>query len=183
MMPLQIRAATAGDSSTIARIHTDSWRNHYRGLYADRYLDGDLFGDRLAAWTERLARDPARSVTLLAEQNGEGVGFAHLTLDADPAWGTLLDNLHVLHARRGKGVGTRLLSEVAKMSIQRRPRAGLFLWVLDKNLQGIAFYESRKGTLRDSEPSAPPGGNALNLVPGTRRIRVTWTSPAALLAP
>jgi GNAT superfamily N-acetyltransferase len=182
-MTLRIRRATPTDAAAVARIHTESWRHHYRGMYADHYLDGNLYADRLSTWTERLARDPERHVTLIAERDGRTVGFAHLTLDADAAWGTLLDNLHVLHAERGKGVGTRLLSEVARISAQLRPQAGLFLWVLDKNVQGIGFYESRKGTLRDSEPPAPPGGNPLNLVPGTRRIRVTWTNPSALLAP
>jgi len=180
-MTLRIRPATPADVAAIAHIHAESWRHHYRGMYADHYLDGDLQADRIVAWSDRLARDPARHFTLIAERDAVPVGFAHFTLDADPTWGTLLDNLHVLHTQRGQGLGTRLLTEVAKVSTQRRPTAGLFLWVLDKNTQGIRFYQSRGGTLRDSEPSAPPSGNPRNLVPGTRRVRVTWGDPTAFL--
>jgi GNAT superfamily N-acetyltransferase len=171
-----IRFARHGDAPAIARIHAESWRQHYRGMYADHYLDGDLYSDRLATWTERLKRDPARHFTLIAEHGRDAAGFAHVTLDGDPAWGSLVDNLHVLHSERGMGTGTRLLARLAEILRDRRPDAGLYLWVLDKNAQAIRFYERRGGVLSDSEPSAPPAGNPANLVPGTRRIRVTWSS-------
>jgi ribosomal protein S18 acetylase RimI-like enzyme len=176
-----IRLADAGDAPDIARIHMESWRRHYRGMYSDAYLDGDLYADRLKAWTEKLAKDRRTHFTLLAQTVGMTVGFAHVALDADATWGALVDNLHVSHSVQRGGIGTLLLDRVARMVAEQRRGSGIYLWVLEQNIQAIAFYEARKGVLRDSEPSAPPGGDPRHLHGTPQRIRVTWGDPATLL--
>ena len=175
-----IRFADARDAPDIARIHTESWRRHYRGMYADSYLDGDLYADRLAAWTEKMGRDPLHYFTLIAEDGTNAIGFAHIALDADPKWGTLVDNLHVSHSAQGKGVGSRLLEQVARQVVERRPGTGIYLWVLELNESATAFYVSRGGSLRDSELSSPPGNDPRNLHGSPRRIRVAWEDPRSL---
>lgn len=177
-----IRFASLADAPAIARIHAESWRRHYRGMYADRYLDGDLFSDRLAAWSEKLARDASRYFTLLAEDGDGPIGFAHVSLDGDPAHGALLDNLHVTHAAQGRGAGTRLMDRVAQLVKERRPGAQLFLWVLAGNEAARDFYIRRGGLLADRQPSAAPGGDPRNLHGSPERVRVKWHDPAVLIA-
>ena len=152
-------------------------------MYSDRYLDGDLYSERLAAWTQKLGKDERVAFTLLAEQQDRAVGFAHVVLDADPTFGTLVDNLHVVHSAQGGGVGSLLLDRVAQRVIDQRPGSGIFLWVLEQNQAATGFYVSRKGILRDSEPSAAPGGDSRNLHGSPRRIRVTWSDPSTLRLP
>lgn len=187
-----IRFATAADAPDIARIHTESWRRHYRRMYSDRYLDGDLYADRLAAWTDRVSRDPRSHFTLVAEGSvvpseakdppaRRALGFAHVALDADPRWGALVDNLHVSHAAQRSGTGSRLLDRVAQLVLERRPGSGIYLWVLELNEAGRAFYVSRGGILRDIELASPPGKDPRNLHGHPRRIRVAWPDPRALL--
>src|SRR4030088_56815 len=91
---VRCRRADTSDVATVAELHAESWRRHYRGAYSDSYLDGDVNADRLALWTERLCRPDSTRVTLIAEDAGRLVGFAHVILDEDPVWGALLDNLH-----------------------------------------------------------------------------------------
>jgi ribosomal protein S18 acetylase RimI-like enzyme len=176
-----IRPADVNDVPDIARIHMESWRRHYRGMYSDAYLDGDLYADRLTAWTGKLAWDHRTHFTVLAEHDGRTVGFAHVALDGHEKWGALVDNLHVSHTVQRGGIGTLLLDHVARMVAEQRPGSGIYLWVLEQNTQAIAFYEARKGVLRDSEPSAPPGGDPRHLHGSPRRIRVTWGDPTVLL--
>lgn len=181
MTGVALRFATVDDAPVVARIHADSWRRHYRGMYADSYLDGDLAGERLATWTKRLQADGPLTFTLMAELEEKAVGFGHVTLDADARWGALVDNLHVVHSVQGKGIGSILLEEIAKVVGERRPGSGIYLWVLELNTVAQGFYVSRGGTLADVEPSAAPGNDPRNLVAGTRRIRVTWPDASALL--
>lgn len=184
-MPIAVevgmRLAHADDAPDVARLHTDSWRRHYRGAYSDRYLDGDLYADRLAVWSERLGRDDRRYFTVLAEHQGRAVGFAHVVLDADPTWGALVDNLHVAHPLQRSGIGSLLLDRVARITMERRPASGIFLWVLEPNEAAQAFYLSRSGILGDSESTTPPRGDPRNLAGSVRKIRVAWSDPTSLV--
>jgi hypothetical protein len=93
---------------TVAQLHADSWRRHYRGAYADAFLDGDVVADRLAVWSARLA-GRANTVTVLAEDGTGPAGFVHVVFDDDERWGSLVDNLHVAVGRQRGGIGTALL--------------------------------------------------------------------------
>src|SRR6266508_4697686 len=77
-----LRDASKRDIEAIAALHADSWRRHYRGAYSDEFLDGDIFADRRAVWTDRLAAPelPANQCTILAECDDVLVGFAHTIL-------------------------------------------------------------------------------------------------------
>jgi len=150
-------------------------------MYSDSYLDGDLYAERLATWTDRIGRDPLVWFTLLAERAGEPLGFVHVNLDGDRRWGSHVDNLHVTQAAQGSGIGSRLLDRVARDVIERRPASGIFLWVLEQNEAAKAFYIRRNGVLADREPSPAPAKDPRNLHGSPWRIRVTWPDPTALL--
>src|SRR5437868_13782059 len=109
MSPVSFRAATTVDADRVAALHAESWRRHYRGAYADAFLDGDVLADRRAVWSRRLAMPGLDSVTMLAEIDREIVGFIHAVLDDDERWGALVDNLHVSHTSQRRGLGSGLI--------------------------------------------------------------------------
>src|SRR3974377_2019917 len=109
------RRPTAGDASAIAQLHALSWRTTYRGILRDEFLDGPLLANRLELWGERLQDATAENqLILVGERAGDIQAFACAFLDADPDWGTLLDNLHVVPNLKGGGLGRRLMSQVAE---------------------------------------------------------------------
>jgi ribosomal protein S18 acetylase RimI-like enzyme len=172
-----LRPADERDVDAVAALHADSWRRHYRGAFADAFLDGDVLADRRDVWSARLgAPDPSHD-TVVAEQQGTIVGLVHTILDDDPEWGALVDNLHVAHHAKGTGIGTQLMARSAEAVLDRADRPSLFLWVLEGNVAAQAFYAARGGRAVDQEVSEPPGGGA---VVG---IRYVWPDPATLLVP
>src|SRR4051794_35446876 len=153
------RPAGPADAPAVAQLHAQSWRRHYRGAYSDAFLDGDVAADRVAVWTERLREpDPGRC-TILAEEGGL-VGFANTVLDDDPTWGALLDNLHVADGHKRRGIGSRLLEMTAEAVIERPGESGLYLWVLEQNVEARAFYDARGGRRVGRHLASPPGGIA-----------------------
>jgi hypothetical protein len=46
MTSLRFRPAGPDDAEKVGMLHADSWRRHYRGAYADSFLDGDVVADR-----------------------------------------------------------------------------------------------------------------------------------------
>ena len=170
---VQYRLARVADAATIAALHSASWQVAYRGMFPDDFLDNDAVADRLKVWQERFA-DPdleTKTITILAESDGELMGFAHTIIDEDATYGTLLDNLHVRRTEHRSGIGTRLMVETAE-HLATLGRSTLYLWVLEDNDGARAFYralggeECGRGSVADG-PSNP----ALPAVPS---LRICW---------
>ena len=177
------RPAGLADAATIAALHADSWRRHYRGAYADAFLDGDVEADRMAVWKHRLGEAATdRDHTLLAEQQGGVVvGFVHTILGKDPTWGALLDNLHVTHGHKRSGIGARLLKLSAEFVVRQAPGSGLYLWVLEQNLAAQAFYRAQGGTCVERGVVPDPGGVPGRLNGSPPCLRYAWPDPRKLL--
>jgi len=176
MTAVTCRIATTDDVQAIAALHADSWRRNYRGAYLDSFLDGDVLPERVATWTERISRPSQPTITIVAESDGDVVGFAHTIFDEDGTWGALLDNLHVTHARKSSGIGSLLMAETATAVLRERPGSGLYLWVLEQNEAAQRFYEGRRGTKGDRELGGPfPGGGR------AYKIRYAWPDPSILI--
>ena len=169
------RLATLHDAGSVGRLHADSWRRHYRGAYADAYLDGEASDERIAMWTERLGEVDPEHFTVIAETDGVLVGFAHTRLGADPRWGALLDNLHVRHEYKRQGLGRALMAETASILGERRPDSGLYLWVLQQNTAAQSFYRARGGECVEEAIAGPfPGGGT------APSLRYAWRTPTRL---
>lgn len=81
---------------------------------------------------------------LIAEVDGEPVGFAIFFATYSTflgRQGMYLEDIYVREAKRGQGIGKRLLAEVAQIAVKRQ--CGRLEWsVLDWNKPAIDFYES-----------------------------------------
>ncbi len=177
---LRFRAAGRADAAAIAALHADSWRRHYRGAYADAYLDGDVEADRTVVWNERLSLATDDDCTVLAEERDALVGFAHTMVGADPVWGALLDNLHVTHGQQRRGVGARLLRLSAEFVANHAPGSGLYLWVLEQNRSAQGFYRALGGECVERGVVPPPGGVDGRLNGSPACLRYAWREPREL---
>jgi ribosomal protein S18 acetylase RimI-like enzyme len=180
MTPVRYRIAGSGDAAPVAHLHADSWRRHYRGAYADSFLDGDVAADRRAVWSARLA-GPANSRTVLAEDDTGPVGFVHVVFDDDERWGSLIDNLHVAVGRQRGGIGTALMARAATAVAEQAANPAMYLWVLEQNTAAQQFYRALGGTVVEKALVPPPGGVAarLNGSPGCYRFAWPDATPVA----
>jgi hypothetical protein len=127
-------------------------------------------------WTDRLRVPNPRRCTILAE-DGSLVGFAHTVFDDDPTWGALLDNMHVGDGYKRRGIGSRLLAMTAQAVIGRPERTGLYLWVLEQNVDAQAFYQARGGRCVGRGLASPPGAIASRLTGSPAKLRYAWPEP------
>lgn len=176
-----MRPATPGDAERIAQLHADSWRRHYRGAYSDAFLDGDVEADRRTVWSSRLQAPEPSAATIVAERAGVLVGFVHVVFDDDPAWGSLVDNIHVHAGSHRRGIGTGLLAAAAGAVTARPGEGGLYLWVLEQNAAAQAFYAARGGRCAERATVTPPGGVAARLHGTPLKLRYVWDDPTRLI--
>jgi ribosomal protein S18 acetylase RimI-like enzyme len=161
---MTIRTAEAADADLIAQLHARSWHTAYRGILSDEFLDGPLLADRLAVWRGRFAEvNRTDQMVLVDEQAGKMQGFACAFLDADPDWGTLLDNLHVAPECKGQGLGRQLMADVANRLL-KLDRARLHLWAFEQNHTARRFYERLGGIVTTSQAESAPDGREVNAV-------------------
>ena len=181
---MSFRAAGPDDAVAVAALHTDSWRRHYRGAYSDAFLDGDAGEFLRQVWTERLSTPQPLARTILADYDGQLIGLAHTILDEDPGWGAFLDNLHVVHGQKRRGIGTRLLALTRQAVRNWSPSSGLYLWVLEQNSDARAFYSAQGGVCVERDDVPPPGGDPARLTGNPMGLRYVWRDgPGATRGP
>jgi GNAT superfamily N-acetyltransferase len=168
------RLAGPCDAGAVAALHADSWRRHYRGAYSDAFLDHDVAADRLAVWTDRLGRDDPGSCTIVADDKSGLIGFTHIAFDEDRTWGALLENVHVAQSHQRRGVGSGLLARTIEAVAGRHKRTGLYLWVLEQNVDAQAFYETHGARRVERALVTPPGGVPGRLNGSPHRLRYVW---------
>ena len=158
---MRFRDASVADAPHIAALHTASWRRAYRGMLSDEYLDTDLESDRTSVSVGRLTTPKPKQRVVLAESSDQLAGFACAFGSEDPDLGTLLDNLHVRHDFQHQGVGAKLMLQIASWCQKEFAGEGLFLWVLESNLQARRFYEHLGATKAGAEVWHSPDGGAI----------------------
>lgn len=171
---ISYRPATPSDAEAVANLHARSWRENYRGSFHDAFLDGDLPGERLRVWRERLERPPAAQLVQLAVDGAELAGFVCAYGAHDAKWGSLVDNLHVARPFAGRGVGKALLRHAGAWLASRYPELGVYLLVLEANARARGFYERLGGRNAETSTMETHGGALV------RSCRYTWRRPALL---
>ena len=135
------REAELKDADRIANLHAQSWQQNYRGSFSDEFLDNEVLDNRLAVWRERFRNPNEHQHIVIAEENRQLLGFICSYFKENPIYGTYLDNLHVSDTAKGKGIGTKLMGNLAQEIIGRNYKNGFYLWVLNTNYAAISFYD------------------------------------------
>jgi len=173
-MTPRIRPITPADALVLARLHAESWRSAYRGLFSDTFLDHEVHAERLQAWTERMTALAPADLGFIAEIDHGPVGFIFVRAAHDPAWGTLVDNLHVASGLRGQGLGRQLLATAMRELLSRGHRHPVWLWVFEQNEAARRVYARLGG--REAERAVDRSFDGAERA----KWRVVWQSPEAL---
>jgi len=142
---IELRLANFTDYLAIAKLHAESWRQNYRGIFSDAYLDNKVETERLEFWHKRLTSPMVNQRVCLALQNETIAGFSCLYLDDDPAFGSLLDNLHVSESCQQSGIGRLLICNCAKTVLHEGNIKKMYLWVFETNHKAKRFYDHLGG--------------------------------------
>jgi GNAT superfamily N-acetyltransferase len=142
-----VREARSDDVEAIARVQVRGWQHAYAHVFSQEDLAGISFERR-----EESAREALSSpVSLVAERDGEVLGFAFAGPSRDTQDAAELYSIYVDPEAWGTGLGRELIVEV-----ERRLREQGFeeaeLWVLEDNPRGRRFYEVAGWTSADVQP-------------------------------
>ncbi len=148
MAGMEVRLARPGDEMAVARVHVRSWRAAYWDLL-DRSMLARMRPESRAQRYTFATRSPQQPRTLVAEEDGEIVGFATVSPSHDPdvpGWGEL-NALYVDPDLWGAGVGRTLIA-AARERLKVQGFQDAVLWVLEGNAKAERFYR-RDGWIFD----------------------------------
>ena len=151
-MTITLRIAGPQDAALIGSLHGMSWRSAYTNVLSAEYLAGPVMDERGAVWAKRFAANDPTLHVIIAEVDGQALGFAGIYGGRDPIYGTLLDNLHLLPQAKGKGLGKLLLCEAARWTLAHYPGQTLYLTVWEVNHSARGFYQHMGGVEHEPEP-------------------------------
>jgi GNAT superfamily N-acetyltransferase len=103
------------------------------------------------------------------------IALAYASFRVNPEVGLLVDNLHVAPERKGEGLGSRLLSEVARWLCAAHEGAPLHLEVYAPNADALGFYARKGGVEVARYRETPPGGHEVDVA------RLRWSRPEDLI--
>ncbi|MFC8432963.1 GNAT family N-acetyltransferase [Streptomyces sp. NPDC057253] len=141
--PLLIREMTLADCDRVSEIRIRGWQSAYRGLMPQPFLDALSVTQDAERRRARFRQGGGSAVDLVAEQDGEILGWACHGPYRDGELRTEDAELYAIYvdAQRFRGgVGHALLRE----SVRRCTTAGhprMLLWVLEGNTRARRFYE------------------------------------------
>ncbi len=172
-----VRRAALADAPAIGRVHVRAWRAAYRGQMPDDYLDGLRPEDRAAYWDGVLRREDLPGVVLVAERDGEVVGFAAAGPSPDPEGAGELFAINLDPDHWGTGAGRALL-EAAQAELDRMGFAESVLWVLPGNARARRFYEAAGWAADGTEKTSEAFGVSFDEVRYRRRSTSAESSSA-----
>ncbi len=139
---VRIRSAKTGDAPEIANVHLNSWREAYKGLLPQKFLDQlPLTFKKRMNWWEKVISNPSEFVLQVAEDKAGVIGFACFHAGRDQGMEALaeVEAIYILEKFKGRGIGFSLLSSGLKQ-MKERGFFEAYCWVLEGN-PTIKFYE------------------------------------------
>ncbi len=155
---MEFTIASKADQSAIVALHAQSWREAYKTILSTDFLQNSLIQNRTDVWTERFNQPKDNQYIIVAYDNNELCGFICAYGNEHQQWGTFVDNLHVASARKGQGIGKRLMQKVVEWSKLQYPGKGLYLEVLADNIAAQRFYDGLGAVNQGKAYWQPPEG-------------------------
>ncbi|MFF2848972.1 GNAT family N-acetyltransferase [Streptomyces sp. NPDC058001] len=175
MTDLRVRAMRDADCEAVAAIRIGGWRTAYAELLPRTYLDALDVTEDAARRRTHLAQGNGRVANLVAERDGEVVGWCAHGPGRDDDTHAQDAEVYALYVRPdtfSTGVGRTLLTRAVRDRTADGHRR-LLLWVLKENHRARRFYEAAGFT--------PDGSEEPFDVEGTAVPEVRYTLPLGSL--
>ena len=140
----EVRQAKPEDADGIASVQNRAWRAAYEHAFGTDRLARLSDEQRASGWRARLADPAERTRVLVADHDGEGIGFAMNGPSRDPDARASVRELYAIYAdpsRWSRGVGRELMRGVVS-ALRELGFDEATLWVLGDNPRARRFYEA-----------------------------------------
>lgn len=166
-----IRRATLEDAAAIATVHVTAWKEAYRGIVPDEFLDNLPIQRRTDQWVNMLSDTGSiYHCAFVAEMDGQVVGFSNYgsCREKDLGFEGELFAIYILRAAYKQGIGRALVIEAVK-GLREAGYGNMLVWVLKDN-PARGFYERLGGVYLAEKPIEIGGAQLVEVAYGWRDL-------------
>lgn len=160
-MSFEIRNANINDCGILGLIHSESWKEAYKGIVPDSILDNMSAEKSEKRFYNSFIDGLERNV--IALENDQAVGFMCLgecrDEDLDSSYGEIW-GIYLLPLFWEQGIGTKLI-QWGINDLKNKGYNKISLWVLEENINARKFYE-KMGFVHDGTVKELNFGKQLN---------------------
>jgi GNAT superfamily N-acetyltransferase len=167
----EIRKAVLNDAVGIATVHIASWRETYRGMVPDDFLENLSIQRRTAQWENSLSdSENTYHRAFVAVVDGQIVGFSNYGYAIENAsdFRGELFALYLLQSSQGQGLGGELIRAAAG-GLHEMHVDSMMVWVLKEN-PTRTFYEHFGGVYLREKPIEIGGAKLMEVAYGWRDL-------------
>lgn len=114
---MTIRTAAKEDVCHIAKLYVHNHKTTYKYLLPPEYFETLTEEYALSKWSDYVSS--AENFVLVAEDEGDFLGFAASMPDEELPNVWYLDSLHICEKSRGKGIGSALITATGKYALRQ----------------------------------------------------------------
>ena len=139
---VQIRRVEAGDETSLAYIQTESWKAAFVGIIsAERLAESTKMEHAVDMYQRLLAAHKGNGYILELDGKPHCIAWWDATREKDMPGTAELICIHSLRDNWHKGYGSRMMERVLA-DAKSAGYARIMLWVFDRNVRAIRFYEA-----------------------------------------
>lgn len=145
-MNYKIRKARFEDAKGISKVHIKSWKETYRGIVDDNYIQSLSLAEKIKNWGDRLKTMPKNKWMYVATDEKEsivGFIFGGLRREKIPGYKGELYALYLLKKHQGKKIGSRLVKKLC-IAMYKNGVKSMYVSVLRDN-ESKLFYQKMYG--------------------------------------
>ncbi|KXY69180.1 acetyltransferase [Bacillus cereus] len=142
MMEIHIRRAIKDDIPCIAKVHADSWKTTYKGIFPDEFLENITYEKREKQWENIFQQEDNHQFRFVAEKlDGTIIGFIDGGAERTGTYNCdgELYAIYLLQEYQGMKIGQKLLQALLSECINNDMQS-LLVWVVTNN-SSKNFYE------------------------------------------
>jgi GNAT superfamily N-acetyltransferase len=145
-----VRDAAPEDADAISDVRIRSWQAGYAHVFPPERLESLTARreEQARRWRSLIESPPLPGYMLLAEREGEAIGFSSIGQARDDDSAGEVYAIYVVPEEWGAGAGHALMQESLRRLREDGYREGI-LWVLDDNPRARTFYEREGWILTD----------------------------------
>ena len=136
---MDLRIAEEQHAEGIARVHIDTWKECYKGIVPDSYLDALDYEEKSKGWAKGLAEGSEPGFVAVVDE--EIVGWVTFGKNRDQRSEDIYEiyGIYVLPDLWGTKIGFNLFEAAIKDILEHTPTC-ITLWVLKANTRAQEFY-------------------------------------------